>query len=136
MFHRRHFFQGQSIHGAEIKDIHWLKPDGTDMSDHEWGHEFARCLGVYLSGEALTERDRRGHLLRDDNFLVLFNAHHDTLAFQLPAARPGMRWQVLLDTAHAQGFDVDGHYAGYDSYPLTGRSLALLVDHDAPRITS
>ncbi len=136
VFHRRHFFQGRSIHGAEIKDIHWLKPDGTDMSDHEWGHEFARCLGVYLSGAALTERDRRGHLLRDDNFLVLFNAHHDTLAFQLPAARPGMRWQVLLDTSHAQGLDVDGHYAGHDSYPLTGRSLALLVDHDAPRITS
>ncbi len=134
VFHRRHFFQGQSIHGAEIKDIHWLKPDGTDMSDHEWGHEFARCLGVYLSGEALTERDRRGHLLRDDNFLVLFNAHHDTLAFQLPAARPGARWQVLLDTAHAQGLDADGYYAGYDSYPLTGRSLALLIDHDAPLI--
>ncbi len=136
VFHRRHFFQGQSIHGAEIKDIHWLKPDGTDMSDHEWGHDFARCLGVYLSGEALTERDRRGHLLRDDNFLVLFNAHHDTLAFQLPAARPGGRWHVLLDTSHAQGLDADGYYAGYDSYPLTGRSLALLVDHDAPRITS
>jgi glycogen operon protein len=136
VFHRRHFFQGQSIHSAEIKDIHWLKPDGTDMSDQEWGHEFARCLGVYLSGEALTERDRRGHLLRDDNFLVLFNAHHDTLAFQLPAARPGVRWQVLLDTAHAQGLDVDGYYASYDSYPMTGRSLALLVDHHAPRITS
>ena len=132
VFHRRHFFQGQSIHGAEIKDIHWLKPDGTDMSDHEWGHEFARCLGVYLSGEALTERDRRGRLLRDDNFLVLFNAHHDTLAFQLPAARPGVRWQVLLDTAHAQGLDADGYYAGYDSYPLTGRSLALLIDHGGP----
>jgi glycogen operon protein len=135
VFHRRHFFQGQSIRGAGIKDIHWLKPDGTDMSDHEWGHEFARCLGVYLSGEALTERDRRGRLLRDDNFLVLFNAHHDTLAFQLPAARPGMRWQVLLDTAHAQGLVADGHYAGYDSYPLTGRSLVLLVDYDTPRIT-
>ena len=132
VFHRRHFFQGQSIHGADIKDIHWLKPDGTDMSDHEWGHEFARCLGVYLSGEALTERDRRGHPLRDDNFLVLFNAHHDTLAFQLPAARPAGRWQVLLDTAHEQGLVVDGYYAGYDSYPLTGRSLALLIDHGGP----
>lgn len=106
------------------------------MSDHEWGHEFARCLGVYLSGEALTERDCRDRPLRDDNFLVPFNAHHDTLAFQLPAARPGVRWQVLLDTAHARGLDVDGYCAGYDSYPLTGRSLVLLVDHDAPRITS
>ncbi|GAB4355880.1 MAG: glycogen debranching protein GlgX [Immundisolibacter sp.] len=134
VFHRRQFFQGRSIHGADIKDIHWLKPDGTDMSDHEWGHEFARCLGVFLSGEALTERDRRGRPLRDDNFLVLFNAHHDTLAFQLPAARPGARWQVLLDTAHARGLDADGYYAGYDSYPLNGRSLALLVDRAAPPI--
>jgi isoamylase len=28
VFCRRHFFQGRAIHGAEIKDLYWLKPDG------------------------------------------------------------------------------------------------------------
>ncbi|MDD3650864.1 glycogen debranching protein GlgX [Immundisolibacter sp.] len=128
VFHRRHFFQGRAIHGADLKDIRWLKPDGTDMSDQEWGQDFARCLGVYLSGEALTERDRRGRPLRDDDFLVLFNAHHETLDFRLPATRSGVGWQVLLDTAHAQGLAVDGCFPGQASYPLQGRSLALLID--------
>ena len=131
VFHRRHFFQGKPIHGADLKDIHWLRPDGADMSDHEWGHEFARCLAVYLSGDALTERDRRGRPLRDENFLVMFNAHHEEVSFQLPAPRPGSRWQVLLDTAYQSGLTEDGHYAGYETYPLVGRSLVLLVDRSA-----
>jgi hypothetical protein len=29
----------------------------------------------------------------------------------------------------------DGCHVGYDSYPLTGRSLALLIDRNAPRST-
>ena len=28
VFQRRHFFQGRTIHGPEIKDLYWLKADG------------------------------------------------------------------------------------------------------------
>ena len=63
VFRRRNFFQGRPLRGSEVKDIVWLKPDGTEMTDEEWDEHFARCLGVYLSGEALTETDRRGRRL-------------------------------------------------------------------------
>ena len=128
VFHRRHFLQGQRIHGADIKDIRWLKPDGTEMSDHEWDHDFARSLGMYLSGEALNERDRRGRPIRDDNFIVLFNAHHEALHFALPDLPPGGCWQVLLDTQYKAGLAADGCYAGDHGYELQGRSLVLLMD--------
>jgi len=127
VFRRRNFFQGRAIRGSGSKDMHWLKPDGNEMSDEEWAHDFARCLGVYLSGEAMDECDRRGRPIRDDNFLLLFNSHHEAIAFCLPVLDGGCEWQSLLDTHIAGGLEADARYQGGDSYPLEGRSLALLI---------
>jgi glycogen operon protein len=126
VFRRRHFFQGREIRGAGTKDIHWLKPDGSDMTDEEWAHDFARSLGVYLSGEALGEVDPRGRAIHDDNFILLFNAHHERIEFRLPNLCAGCTWRVVLDTHYHAGLDTDGAYAGGDGYPLEGRTLALL----------
>ena len=35
--HRRKFYQDRSIRGTAEKDIVWLRPDGQEMSDEEWG---------------------------------------------------------------------------------------------------
>ncbi|MDO9225292.1 MAG: glycogen debranching protein GlgX [Pseudomonadota bacterium] len=125
VFRRRNFFQGRAIHGTGIKDIHWFKPDGHEMNDEEWAHDFARCLGVYLGGEAMNEQDRRGQPIRDDNFLLLFNSHHETIPFRLPLLCEGGEWQCVLDT-HL-GEETNGAFPDGADYPLAGRSLALLV---------
>jgi glycogen operon protein len=130
VFHRRNFFQGRPIRGSEIQDIHWIKPDGAAMTDEEWAHDFARSLGVYLSGEALGEVDARGRAIHDDNFILLFNAHHERLDFTLPILCQGCVWQAVLDTHYHAGLQVDGNYLGGDTYPLEGRTLALLRQHD------
>ncbi len=129
VFRRRNFFQGRPIRytgETGTNDIHWLKPDGTDMTDQEWAHDFARSLGVYLSGEALGEVDARGRAIHDDDFILLFNAHHERIEFKLPALCANCIWQVELDTHYHAGLDPDGRYAGGDAYPLEGRTLALL----------
>ena len=126
VFRRRDFFQGRPLHGGGFKDIAWLKPDGAEMSDQEWSHEFARCLGVYLSGAALNETDARGQPIADRDFVVLFNAHHEELAFRLPALGTG-RWFTLLDTARGDGLVANGTFDAGADYPLAGRSLALLI---------
>ncbi|MEW6514663.1 MAG: glycogen debranching protein GlgX [Pseudomonadota bacterium] len=126
VFRRRNFFQGRPIRGSGIKDIHWIKPDGGDMSDEEWSRDYARSLGVYLSGEALGEVDRYGRGIHDDNFILLFNAHHEHIDFVLPTLCVGCAWQVVLDTHYHAGLDTDGVYAGSESYPLKGRTLTLL----------
>ncbi|MBL0168593.1 MAG: glycogen debranching protein GlgX [Propionivibrio sp.] len=126
VFHRKNFFQGQAIGGSDNKDIHWIKPDGAEMSDQEWAHDFARCLGVYLFGEAMEERDGRGRPIKDDNFLLLFNSHHETIPFQLPLICKDCQWSSVLDTNFAGGLKVDGTFNGGDAYSLAGRSLALL----------
>jgi glycogen operon protein len=132
VFRRRDFFQGRPLHGGGVQDVVWLKPDGAEMSDREWEHEFARCLGVFLAGGALNETDARGQPVVDRDFLVLFNAHHEELAFRLPAQLGAGRWFTLLDTARADGLAANGAFEAGAAYPLAGRSLALLIQAHEP----
>jgi isoamylase len=123
---RRHFFEGRPLRGSEVKDVAWLKPDGSEMTEQEWEQDFARCLGMYLAGEGLLETDERGRRLVDSDFLVLFNAHHEQIEFTLPQFAPDSRWLVVLDTTHDNGLSRSGVYEPQSIYPLQGRSLALL----------
>jgi len=127
VFRRRNFFQGLAIRGSESKDLHWFKPDGSEMSDEEWAHDFARCLGVYLDGETMEERDRRGRPIRDGNFLLLFNSHHENIRFRLPLMNESRRWECLLDTHRAGSGNEDGADDNGDIYPLEGRSLVIMI---------
>jgi isoamylase len=126
VFQRRRFFQGRPIRGSGVKDIVWLKPDGGEMTDVEWQQSHARCLGVYLSGDGLSENDERGRPVADYSFILLFNAHHETIPFQLPALADNPRWLVVLDTTHQGGLTRGGVIEPGGTYPLGGRSLALL----------
>jgi hypothetical protein len=56
---------------------------------------------------------------------VLFNAHHDRIPFQLPAAGAA-GWLVLVDTTFEGGLVPDGTYQPQGTYELAGRSFVLL----------
>ena len=86
------------IHGETVTDIGWFAPDGTEMSEEDWDSGFAKSVGVFLNGDAIPDPDPRGEQITDDSFLLLFNAHHETLAVH--AARPGLGRPlgVVLDT--------------------------------------
>jgi len=134
VFRRRNFFQGRQIRGAGVKDISWLRPDGQEMTDEEWNQEFARCLGVSLSGQAVDEVDERGQRIQDDNFLLLINAHHEEIPFTLPAPPSSSGWVAILDSSCQTTQRPDAFYAAGTGYPLHARSLALLVERPAERI--
>lgn len=127
VFRKRHFFQGRPIRGKDVKDIMWLSPEGSEMSDEEWNHSFARSLGVYLSGDALNDRDARGHSMVDDNFLLLFNAHHEEVRFTIANYDADMEWEVLLDTHYGNGLPDEKLLNAGAVYPLQGRSVALFT---------
>jgi glycogen operon protein len=96
---RRDFFQGRPLIGGGVRDILWLKPDGQEMSEHEWQADHARALGVFLAGDGLTETDARGRRLQDDHFLLLFNAGAEPVHFHVPPL-PGLAdGRLLVDTA-------------------------------------
>jgi isoamylase len=125
-FRRRDFFAGRPLHGGQLKDILWLKPDGQEMSTDEWEHEHARCLGMYLAGSAIDDVGRHGRAIEDDDFLVLFNADPADIGFTIPALE-GEPWRAAIDTAAPTGPPAPGSFASGDQYGLHGRSLAVLT---------
>jgi isoamylase len=129
VFARRRFLQGRPVAGDGTKDVAWLTPAGTEMTEREWDQESARCLGVFFSGAALERLERRGRRVLDDNFLLLLNAHYETISFALPQFRQGIRWRLLLDTATpGDPLTAPEPLAPGAAYALQGRSLALLCE--------
>ena len=129
---RRKFFHGRQIRGAEVQDLAWFRPDGQEMSDHDWQDPQARCLGLRLAGDSIEEVDDRGKRIVDDTLLILLNAHHEPITFVLPACRPATRWEVVLDTRNTTGKHQLRFVSGGKLYELGARSLALFRHRDRP----
>ncbi len=132
VFRRRYFFQGNPIHGAGVKDVTWLHPEGGEMTEQEWLQDYARCLGMLLFGQELHEFDRRGRRLRDHNYLVMLNAHHEQIPFLLPDKPVGARWQTVFDTTRSAEPVIAQELAGGEHYPLKARSMVVLAQTNLP----
>ena len=78
-------------HYARPGEVIWLKPQGGEMTEQDWRSPIARCLGMLVRG--------------DEDLLLLLNAHHEPVAFTLPAGE----WGTLLDTAEASGPPLQAH---------------------------
>jgi glycogen operon protein len=128
IFRRRRFFQGRPIKGASVKDVQWLNPGGVEMSEEEWRDGSVRCIGMLLSGQGLDETDERGRKVTDQNFLVLMNAHHEDVPFNLPASRQSTRWSAWMDTSRDGGLRPADSYEAGTAYPLQERSLVILME--------
>jgi glycogen operon protein len=83
---------------------------------------------MFLSGEGVDETDERGRKLRDENFLLLLNAHHEDVGFALPTFRAGARWTAWMDTSREDGLRSVGTYDAATLYPLQARSLVVLLE--------
>jgi glycogen operon protein len=125
VFSRRRYLRGRTLADG-IREVAWLRPDGEEMTDQEWHTPYTRCLGVYMAGTVIERVDRRGRPVSDDNFLTLFNAHHERIDFLLPGFHAGGAWEVSVDTAAARDpFEARTFDAGA-SFPLEARSMAVL----------
>ena len=126
VFHRRRFFYGKTIPGTDVKDVRWLRPDGQEMTQGDWGNAQGRALAVLLSGEAgLTHLTARGEEEPDDSFLLLMNACHEKATFTLPAANGGSRWVVVVDSGGNE--HIGKAYSGERKIPVVERSMLVLV---------
>ncbi len=119
VFRRTRFFHGR---GTQLPDVWWMRPDGRRMTRRDWENSDARAIGVFLNGDELGERTQRGEAVRDESFLILFNAHFEAVSFRLPARRFGTRWSRELATG-AIGAD---RLAAGARVTVESRSLAVL----------
>jgi isoamylase len=101
VFRRRRFFSGQPADGdaGGLRDIIWLAPSGAQMADGDWRDGQAKSVGVFLNGGAITEPGPRGDTVRDQSFLLLFNARGEPVTFRLPGPGYAPGWQPVVDTS-------------------------------------
>ena len=121
---RRKFFQGRRIRGAGVKDLAWISPEGTEVSDADWQSDRVHCLGMRLNGEMIDEFDERGRRIVGETLLILMNTKAENVRFILPPHKPHERWSAILDTARKK--PVSTWLAGGETYNLRSRSLAIL----------
>jgi len=96
---RRDFFTGRNV-GGRMKDVTWIRPDGSEMTDEDWADPEAHSLGMLLVGRAADEVDSRGRSAAGETILVLFNAGTRSRLYALPRLDWPGRWDELLSTAH------------------------------------
>jgi glycogen operon protein len=124
VFRRPRYFEGRGAAGSGLPDVWWFRPDGRRMTQRDWTTPEIRVLGVFLNGKELQALDPTGRPVVDDDFVLLFNAAANAVAFTLPPRRFGRRWQRVLDTS-----EPDGEPAAFPArglVPLEGRSVAVL----------
>lgn len=108
VFRRRRFLKGGPL-GSDVRDrdIAWLSPDGSLMTDDDWDFYFGKSLMAYLNGDAITEPDARGQAIKDDSFVMMFNAHSEEIEFTLPPKFFGNKWQLIIDTTEPTGYPLE-----------------------------
>ncbi|MDY6848164.1 MAG: glycogen debranching protein GlgX [Thermodesulfobacteriota bacterium] len=125
VFRRRRWFQGREIHGAEVTDIAWFTLEGEQMDEENWGEGYAKTLGVYLNGKAIPNPNPKGEPVTDDSFYLIFNAHHESLEFILPAQSWGRNWVIELDTCDGC-HDTSQPFEAGEKVKVDARSLTVL----------
>jgi glycogen operon protein len=124
VFHRRRFFHGQAIQGADAPEISWFNPTGDEMSSEAWNLGFVRCLGVRLSGGDI-DVDEHGETICGDTMFLMFNADHvNTIAFVLPPPGDSQPWELVFDTAQETS---EGGVRVGSPYPLQPCSMVVLM---------
>jgi isoamylase len=126
VFRRRRWFQGRPLRGREVRDIAWFTPAAHEMSEQDWAAGFAKSLMVFLNGQAIPSRGPRGEAIVDDSFLLCFNAHYEPVAFTLPGAVYGRRWQRVIDTADPDLRQSPSVVAAGETLTVEGRSVVVL----------
>jgi glycogen operon protein len=97
---RRTFLTGRPIDERGAKDLSWIRPDGREMTDEDWGDPDAHVLGMLLHGRATDEVDERGRPIFGETILVLVNGGARSRGFSLPRMEDeNGAWRVLINTS-------------------------------------
>ena len=130
VFHRHRFFEGSKIEGTDVRDVRWLRLDGTKMQPSDWDDAGRRRFGLLLSGEAgQVHLTARGEKETDDTFYILMNASPEAHDYKLPEIASRAPWRHMIDTNVPGGFlaedDEDAPLA--EGGQIAARSLCLFV---------
>ncbi|PWK34904.1 glycogen debranching protein GlgX [Cupriavidus plantarum] len=119
---RTRFLNGTLDEALQVADVRWIDAGGSDLTEAQWGDPNMRCFGLVLDGRARATGIRRA--ASDATVLIVFNAHHDVVDFQLPEIPGTDRWTCLIDT-NMPVRDTLPTFTSGDVYQVTGRSVLV-----------
>ncbi len=125
-FHRRSFVERDPSVAPQGENIRWIRADGEPMGDGDWDEGgWMRTLGMVLPGDAPEIRNSIGRRVKDNDYLILLNAHHEVVDFKLPKGVRRKKWFVAFDTARPD-LEPGKERAAGAGVKLEGRSLVVL----------
>jgi glycogen operon protein len=124
---RQYFFTGRVV-GGGLKDVRWLRRNGLEMTDEDWGSHERQSLAMVLDGDLIADRTATGERMVDDTLAVLLHSSGDACEWDLP---PGT-WAVILDTAQPGEQPGTRVVRTPDRLRVEGRSLVVLRLSEPP----
>lgn len=101
LLRRRRYFRGQPDRPHTLKDVAWLRPDGSEMTHEDWISAANDPLIFRLSGSAFEETDDLGAEIRTSSLLIVM--HPSSRALQITLPEPNGEtghtgWETILST--------------------------------------
>jgi isoamylase len=96
---RRAFFTGEPHPGMETKDVTWIRPDGSEMTEQDWEDRELHSIGMLLFGLATDEVDIRGRSYAGDSLFLMLNSGTRSRSYTLPRMELAGQWEEVLNTA-------------------------------------
>jgi isoamylase len=96
---RRAYFTGEPHPGMQTKDVTWIRPDGSEMTEQDWADPELHTIGMLLLGMATDEVDIRGRSYAGDSLLLMLNAGTRSRSYTLPRMELAGQWEEVLNTA-------------------------------------
>ncbi len=125
VFRRESFLEGSVIGDSVLPDAWWFRPDGHKMTRSDWD-EGDPSLGLFLNGEAIPSPGPHGERVRDDSFVLLFNASGDEREFMLPRAHMGLAWELELCTADPAAARGSARHEAHTAVTVPSHSILVL----------
>lgn len=121
---RNIFLNGQYIEELGVRDVTWINPQGSQMSEEQWQDPGSRCFGMLLDGRAQTTGIRQTG--KEATLLTIANGSHEAVSFTLPECAGASEWSLLIDTNDPEMAEAPPFAIGAE-YTVIGRSLLLFV---------
>jgi isoamylase len=121
LLRRNRFLTGVSDEILGVKDVAWIHPSGSEMSEDSWKDSNLCCIGMLLDGRAqsagISERGSEATLL------LVFNGSPESIKFVLPSVVEGSGWQLHLDTSDSLA--MNQIFSAGTAVELTDRCVSL-----------
>jgi glycogen operon protein len=124
IFRRSRFLTGELNADLDVKDVTWIDVSGREMRLRDWNDQTTHCFGMMIDGRAQPTGVRQKG--SDATVLLIFNAHHENVAFTLPRCAGGSIWTLLIDTNYEQAPAPAAFEIG-DVYETRAKSLLLFA---------